>query len=161
MTCPFFRNFSHFSQLTQPLQSVNTATSVSQRSRFIQSTQPLLSANSVTSVCQLSHIILSTQPLHSANAATSFYQIKYLIRATNTPLDAHVVESSSQRSNILNPVLSDLDTSAAVCSNSMKRKNSRNEVHGFISLLQRPNLLKEKLFFSNLIPLIPRLDLTI
>ena len=106
---------------------------------FFSLFQPLLSANSATSFCKLSHFILQTNPSHSA----------------------YEFESSSQRSHIFKPAQSNLQASAVGCIGSMKRMNLRNEEHGFISLLQRPNLLKEKLFFSNLIPLISHLDLTI
>ena len=156
-----FCQLSRFFQQTQPLLSANSAASFSQRNRFFQPTQPLRSANTATSFCQRSHFVQPTQPLHSANAATSFYQIKCLIQATNTPLEAHEVESSSQRSNNLKPAQSYLNTSAAVCSDSMKRMSLRNNMHGFISLLYRANSLKEKLFFFILIPLISHSDLTI
>ena len=108
-----------------------------------------------------SHFCQLLQPLHSANSATSFCKQIRLILLTNSNLRANEVISSSQRNRIFKPAQSDLQASAVGCIGSMKRMNLRNEEHGFISLLQRPNLLKEKLFFSNLIPLISHLDLTI
>ena len=101
------------------------------------------------------------QPLHSANSATSFCKQIRLILLTNSNLRTNEVISSSQRNRIFKPAQSNLQASAVGCIGSMKRMNLRNEEHGFISLLQRPNLLKEKLFFSNLIPLTSHLDLTI
>lgn len=101
------------------------------------------------------------QPLLSANSATSFCKQIRLILLTNSNLRDNEVISSSQRSRIFKPAQSNLQASAIGCIGSMKRMNLRNEEHSFISLLQRPNLLKEKLFFSNLMPLISHLDLTI
>ena len=108
-----------------------------------------------------SHFCQLTQSLQSVNSAISFCKQIRLILLTNSNLRDNEVISSSQRSRIFKPAQSNLQTSAVGCIGSMKRMNLRNEEHGFISLLQRPNLLKEKLFFSNLIPLISHLDLTI
>ena len=108
-----------------------------------------------------SHFCQLTQSLQSVNSATSFCKQIRLILLTNSNLRDNEVISSSQRNRIFKPAQSDLQASAVGCIGSMKRMNLRNEEHGFISLLQRPNLLKEKLFFSNLIPLISHLDFTI
>ena len=108
-----------------------------------------------------SHFCQLTQSLHSTNTATSFCKQIRLILLTNSNLRDNEVISSSQRNRIFKPAQSNLQASTVGCIGSMKRMNLRNEEHGFISLLQRPNLLKEKLWLSNLIPLISHLDLTI
>ena len=123
----FFRYFSHFIQLTQALQSTNAATSFSELSRYI----------------------LSNKVPHSSYEYTSSSQRSRIFKPTQSNLQASAVESTSQRSRIFKPAQPYLGASTAVCSDSMKRKNSCYEVHGFISLLQSPNLLNR--FFSSIL----------
>ena len=80
----------------------------------------------------------------------SFSQLSRYILSNKVPHSSYEYTSSSQRSRIYKPAQPYLGASTAVCSDSMKRKNSCYEVHGFISLLQSPNLLN-RFFFDSVV----------
>ena len=120
----------------------------------------LLVEKSSTSIASFKYFILQHQLLHSATSSASFSQRNCLFHPTKLPLSPSEVESIPQRSRIHHPTKSNLPPSAAVSIDSIKHMNLCNDVHDSICLLPKPNSLKEKLFFFNLIPHLPRSHLT-
>ena len=149
-------SFKYFIQQHQLLHSATSTTSFSNINYFIQPTQSNLLPNTTISFCYFKYFILLHQVLHSATSGTSFCYFKCFILPTKLPLSPNEIASITQRSRIHPPTKSNLPPSAAVSIDSIKRMNLCYDVHDSICLRQKANSLKEKLFFFNLIPHLPR-----
>ena len=80
----FFRYFSHFCQLTQPLHSANSAISFCKQIRLILLTNSNLRANEVISSSQRSHIFKPAQSNLQASAVGSLSQRSRMYRLNET-----------------------------------------------------------------------------
>ena len=152
--------FSNINRLIQVLHSTTSTTSFCNIKYFIQPTQSNLLPNATISFCYFRYFILLLQVLHSATSSASFSQRNCLFHLTKSNPSPSEVESIPQRSRIHPPAKSNLPPSAAVSIDSIKHMNLCYDVHDSICLLPKPNSLKEKLFFFNLIPHLPRSHLT-
>ena len=74
----FFRYFSHFIQLTQPLHSANKSVSFCLRIRIFEPTKSYLQANAIESSSQRNRIFKPAQSNLQASAVGSTSQLKPL-----------------------------------------------------------------------------------
>ena len=109
--------------------------------------------------CIISAMTCLFSLLQSVNSATSFCKQIRLILLTNSNLRDNEVISSSQRNRIFKPAQSNLQASWSLW--LFTNNWLVNPLYAISNLFSCGERLLQKFFFSNLMPLISHLDLTI